>query len=389
MTKQSITFVILLVITLNLELLGQGFVDPGFEEEEWASIRNRWIWAQPYIIVISGSGSQFSGQPLHASLDTLYILPAFDIPAGKEWVDHLEAFPYSDINYMLLQKGGNRVTRSHRASRLVLPVGDKFFTPEFQALRKASVYNDSLVRPQKLEETFIHSRVLRQAFPDRHLRISTGIGFGKSRAETDAVQALEQSQLPHHDGSYKDRRILYQVDVSWRFWDRLIIGGDLFANHFSSYIYGSSYINNEGINYNYNINFFNYGFYAEYAFFHVDRYFTRKLELIAGAGFLMGKPGWSIYYNYDRFEEPDIYFSDYADYAKEGNINGLQFRTSFHYYFFPGASLWTGAEINLYRPWIVESVELPDTDPNVPLVLQEHTLSFSLVKLKFGVSIYL
>jgi len=389
MIKHSIAIVIFLVITFNLELSGQRFVDPGFEEEEWASIRSRWIWAQPYIIVISGSGSQFSGQPLHASIDTLYILPAFDIPAGKEWTDHIEAVPFSVIDHILLQKGGNRVTRSHRATRLVLSAGDKYFIPEFQALRNASVYNDSLVRPQKLEEAFIHSRALRQAFPDKHLKVSTGIGFGKSRVQADAEQALEQSQLPHPYGSYGDGRILYQVDVSWRFWDRVIIGGDLFTNHFYFNILGDSYVNNESVYYNYNINFYNYGVYAEYAFFHVNRYFTGKFELLAGAGFLMGKPDWSIHYNYDRVEEPDTYFSDYIDYAKEGNINGLQFRSAFHYYFFPGASIWTGAEVNLYRPWIVESVELSDTDPNVPLVLQEHTLSFSLVKLKFGVSIYL
>jgi hypothetical protein len=42
--------------------------------------------------------------------------------------------------------------------------------------------------------------------------------------------------------------------------------------------------------------------YAEYAILNTDRFYSRKFEVIAGAGLLLGNPEWSFGYSYsDNF----------------------------------------------------------------------------------------
>lgn len=389
MIRRAIFIFASLLMVFSLNLRGQEVREIGFDQEDWALIQNRWIRAQPAIMVLSGSGTHFSGQPIHAAIDTLYLFPATVLPVGPDWYGKVQRIPFNDIDKVLLQKGGNRVTRSHRAVSLQVPKSDKFFTSPFQAVRKASVYSDSLVEPQRLEDAFLHSKVLRQAFPDKHFRISVGLGFGGDRATGDAEKAIRQSQLPDPDGSNGNSVAVDLLDLSWRFMDRFIVGGQLLARGFPSSIYGGNYMEYESTSYHCKICFIEHRVYAEYAFFHVDRYFTRKFELLAGAGFLMGKPKWSISYSYDDFTDPDSFIFDEVEQVHEGYLKGLQLRSAFHYYFFPGFSLWTGLEANLYKPWVVEAVEWPISDPDAPITLQEHALSFSGIRFKFGVSIYL
>ena len=245
------------------------------------------------------------------------------------------------------------------------------------------------MRPEELEDAFHHSKVLRQAFPDKHLRISVVLGLGGDRATGDAQEALASSQLPNPTGQSAYGGLVDFLDLSWRFHDRVIVGGEFFSRRLNSNIYGDNYDVEQSMNYNYDISFMEQRIYAEYAFFHVDRYFTRRSEVLAGAGLLMGMPNVSMNYYYSDYSDLDNVIYEDKNYTQEDNLFGFQLRGSFHYYFFPGLSLWTGLEANLYKPWIVESTEFPTSDPAAPVHLQEHTLSFTGIRLKFGVSIYL
>ena len=156
-----------------------------------------------------------NGQPIHASADTLYIFPPHTLPLGSHSFNDLQRIPFSDIDKVILQKGGNSFTRARKSVSLQIPRTDKFYTSQFQAVRNASVYADSLMQPQNLEEAFPHSGVLRQAFPDKHFRLSVGLSVENNRAEEDALEALENSALPDPEDSYGNRLTFDFLDVSW------------------------------------------------------------------------------------------------------------------------------------------------------------------------------
>jgi hypothetical protein len=388
MTKQTFFLAITLFIASGFVLYGQEPGESSFTPEKWAGIQQRWMRSQPVIMILTDSSAQYSGQPVHAEIDTLYFLPGTDFPVGAEWYSKVQGIPFSDIDRVLLQKGGNRFTRSRRSVSLVIPRTDILYTGPFQSIRVASVYSDSLVQARVLKDAFPHSKVLRQVFPKKHLRISFGIGLGGSNAIEDAEKALGDSPLP--DPYYhQDRLSLDFLDVSWRFWDHYIVGGQLAARNFSYYLYGDNYGGDVDYYYNSHINFFENRLYAEYVFFPVDRFFTHRYELLAGAGLLMGKPDWSMDYGYNGYIEPEIWVFDETSVQLNENLYGFQLRSAFHFYLFPGSSLWAGVEANFYKPWAIQTLEFPTFDPDAPILLQEHTLDFSGVRIKFGVSIYL
>jgi hypothetical protein len=380
MIKPSVASFLYLLMICGAALHGQ---------ESRAGINKRWIRSQPAIIVMMNSGDHLSGQPIRISRDTLYIYPSQDFPVGPKWAGAIRTVPLNLVDYVLLQKGGNALTHAHRAVRLQIPQTNRVYSPAFQSIRKACVYSDSLVLPRTMDEAFLHSKVLRQTFPDKHVRLSLGLGFEWDRVTGQAEKLLEQIPIPFTVEAYSNNVTVDLLDVSWRLMDRIIAGGQLAARTFQSSLYGYADLQNFYANYDIQVYYTEYRIYAEYAFFHVDRYFTRKYELVAGGGFLMGKPQWDIYYNYTFYTDPDNVISDEARFNQKGDLFGFQLRCAFHYYLFPGLSLWSGLEANLYPPWTIEATDLPTFIPEVPLHLQETRLNFSGIRFKLGVSIYL
>ncbi len=386
----------LLLFGFGVDLPGQqrsadaGLADElGFEPESWNQIRDRWIWSQPAIVVYTYQGKHLSGQPVHAGIDTLYLYASTALPVGSDWYGKLHKITFKEIDKVLVQKGGNRVTRSNRSVGYQIPKKDKYFTKGFQEVKRSAVYRDSLVHPRQMKEAFPHSPVMRQVFPHKHFRISVSVGMGGGSVDNDAREALLASPLTTPEGGYGSTASPDIIDISWRFLDRVIVGGQLVSRNFSTTLYAYSQAGLSSNSYHYDVNFYEHRLYAEYAFFNLDRYFTRRWELLVGAGFLMGKPSWDFYYQYDDGSDPDNFIYEEERYEQDGSLYGVQSRTAFHYYFFPGLSLWTGLEANFYKPWTIDSVAVPSGDPSAPLVLQEHTLSFSSVRFRFGVSIYL
>jgi hypothetical protein len=361
----------------------------GLDREQWDQIRERWSRSQPVIMLTSYEGDHLSGQPIFAGVDTLYFYASTNLPVGTDYAGQIYRIPITDIDKVLIQKGGNWLTRSNRSAGYQIPAQDRYFSQAYKKVKKSAVYRDSLVRPLQLKEAFPHSPVLRQVFPQKHLRISVSVGLGGDGVPADSRAALEASNLPSPQYGYETYAALEFFDLSWRFMNRIIVGGQLLARNTSSTLFaddqGTSYSNQ----YYYEVNYLEHRIYAEYAFFHVDRYFTKRWELLAGAGILMGRPTWGLYYMYDEYSDPDNPVYGSVTHEQADPLTGFQLRTSFHYYLFPGFSLWSGLEANISRPWTIQEVEVPSNNPSVPFVLQEHGLSFNSLRFKLGVSIYL
>ncbi len=389
MTDKLPLLALLVLIFCSLNLRAQEARKNKLNPEQQQAIEKRWMESQPIIMVRTDSDRQYTGQPIHASMDTVYLLPGTGLPVGAEWFREVQRISFNEIEEVLLQRGGSKLTRSNISEDLGIPQTDKFYSKPFQALRRASVYEDSLIMPGDLEEAFTNSKVLRQVFPAKRLRISVGLGIGGHRAGGDAEEALRQSQLPYPDDSYGNRAFIDPVDISVRFLNRWIVGGQYRVNNSSEIIYAYSYEQNVDRNYDYYFDFTEHRIYTEYAWIHVDRYFTRKYELLAGAGYLLGRPEWTMNYSFNDASDPDNWVYEHVSLVQEDKLHGVQLRSAFHYYLFPGFSLWSGLELNYFRPWTIERVEFPTPNPGVDISLEEHSLNFSSVRIKFGVSIYL
>jgi len=363
--------------------------DVGPDSETLELIQRKWLGAQPAIIVVSEDGKQISGQPLHAGIDTLYLFASTSLPVGPDQNKKVHAIPFVHVDRVLIQKGGNLITRSRKSSGHQIPVENKYFTKGFQALIKAAVYPDTMLIPSTMEKAFEHSPVFRQVFPHKHFRISVSAGFGGDAGLNDAREALLYSSLPSPEDGYNNVASIDILDVSWRFLDRYIIGGQLLARNASSTLYAYSQGEDWSNYFSYYVNYFEHRFYAEYVFFPVDRYFTKRWEFTAGAGLLIGKPEWTLFYNHDEYSDPDNPVYGTVTHTQTDPLLGFQLRAAFHLYLIPGFSLWSGLEGNFNSPWVIQQVEVPSNNPSVSLVLQEHTLNFSSVRFKLGVSIYL
>lgn len=136
-------------------------------------------------------------------------------------------------------------------------------------------------------------------------------------------------------------------------------GGQYRVNNSSASIYAYSHEQNSDSSYDCYIKFTEHRIYSEYAFIRVDRYFTKKYELLAGAGYLMGRPEWSCSYYFNDYTDPENWIFDNSRHSQEDNLHGVQLRSAFHYYLFPGFSLWAGVEANLFKPWTIERVDFP------------------------------
>jgi len=361
----------------------------GFDPGDWLRIQERWIKSQPAILVSTHAGEHLLGQPIYAGKDTLYLLASTDLPLELENHEGLHKIPYSEVESLLLQKGGNWMTRSRRSSNYRMPGENISLSKAYQESKKHSVYRDSLSLPLTMDEAFAHSPLLRQVFRRKRLRVSVNMGPGTNRILSDARRALEASSLPSPQDWYGSDAILELFDLSWRFMDRIIAGGQLAAHTNSSTLYAYGGNGSFSNSYNYDVGFYEHRLYAEYAFFHLDRYFTRRWELLAGAGLLMGKTQWALYYQYDEYSDLDNPTYGEALHTQSDAILGFQLRTAFHCYILPGFSLWSGLEANFYSPWTIGEVEVPSNNPAVPFVLPEHDLNFNCLRFKIGVSIYL
>jgi hypothetical protein len=363
--------------------------ESGYSPEKWAHIENRWLESQPVIIAYTRSGETLSGQQIHASSDSIYILQNKGLPIGPDWQKDLASVHVDEIVHILFQQGGNKMGRKKHAATLRFPASNAAYSEPHVMLRNASVYVDSLYNPLMMEEAFTHSDLLRRAYRKKRFRYSFGVNFGGDVLTQEIREALGNSGLPQSYESYGGNVNGELLDFSFRFFDRLIVGASIISRISHANMYGNAGNEQRHIDYDYHVDYRENRIYAEYAILNTDRYFSRKFEVIAGAGLLLARPEWRLGYSYYEYENPDFNYDPYQYYSFQENLLGMQVKGAIHYYFFPGLSLWTALDVNLNQPFVVPQQELPTGEDQDPFILPEHELGFSCVRFKLGLSLYL
>ena len=365
---------------------------PGFgltpRQEE--ALSKRWIRSQSVVTLYLGESHPIAGQPIHLSGDTVLVYPRMDIPAGGNWQKHLVAVPLAETDSFALQKGGNGILRARKASAYPLqPDLPEATLSARQKLWKASVYRDSLPAAPDLPDAFSHSRLLRSVFPNKHFRISLGVGFGADVVTDDVMQSLLQSPLVKPEQGYGTTTTIELADFAFRFLGRVMVGWQYMARPDYSNIYSYSSGPDSYSDYSYRVDLFEHRIYAEYGIFHVDRYFSRPVEWTAGAGIILARPEKSFYYQYAYFPEDGRIYEDYLFYQMTGRLTGLHLKSALHYFFFPGLSLFAGLEASFYQKWIIPAQALPDAGTGQEITLPQHEISLNRFRFKIGISIFL
>jgi len=200
---------------------------------------------------------------------------------------------------------------------------------------------------------------------------------------------IQSTQLPgiklHRHGPFA----FEFFDLSWRFKERFIVGGQLAVN-LDNYSYMSYFnYNSEDPNkveYVYSMNLAEYRIYGEYPLIPLSRLFTRRTEFLIGGGIIISSPNPRLVYFY--VPDPALGDVEYIENYDTQNILGAQIRSAFHYYAFPGFSLFAGVEGNFYQNLTMADLELPTNNTGVDIRIPEHKLQYSSFRIKVGASIY-
>ena len=379
MKNRRFLIIVFLIIVSFMDLLAQ---------ENRTRIEDRWTESQPVVVAYTGAEEYTAGQLVHINKDDLFIYPGKGLPVGPEWFDDVIRIPLKDVDKILLQEGGKKLFRAKEATAYIIPTSDPQVFLTDQKLKKAAIYRDTLISNIEMEEAFKRSHLLRKTFPKKLVRITFGASFGPDVITKDVEDMLLSSDLPSSEFSWNQTSSLELLDISVRIMDRFILGGQFVAQNISMNLDAYSYGSSMESGYYYRISLTESRFYAEYAMFHVDRYFTRPFEVVVGAGLLLSKSDWDLNYNYANLEDMDNIVDGYIHTNQEYRFQGLQLRSAFHYYFFPGLSCFAGLEANLYPSFTVSSLELPSPVIGETIVMPEHQLNFTSVRFKLGVSIY-
>ncbi len=111
MTDKLPLLALLVLIFCSLNLRAQEARKNKLNPEQQQAIEKRWMESQPIIMVRTDSDRQYTGQPIHASMDTVYLLPGTGLPVGAEWFREVQRISFNEIEEVLLQRWANRLQR--------------------------------------------------------------------------------------------------------------------------------------------------------------------------------------------------------------------------------------------------------------------------------------
>ncbi len=362
----------------------------GLTSRQADALRKRWNSSQPVVVLNVGGATPVTGQPVYFGRDSIQVYPKTRLPAGGDWQKDVVAVSLSEVTGMALQPGGNWIRRSGRSRFYALkPAGTETTAKAIRKLHNAAVYRDSLVPAQELPDAFSHSRVLRQVFPDKHFRISLGVGLGGDVVADDVDAALSSSPLGKPEYGYGQTADFEWADLAIRVFGRVMVGWrySAFPDYASWYYYSSG--KEEYYNYSYRIGIYEHRLYGEYGLFNVDRYFSRPFEWTVGAGITLARTEKSFDYYYEDFSNPDQIGSAYLNDQMTYRITGVHLKSMFHYFFIPGLSLYAGLEASIYQKWIIPEQALPGGGTGGQMILPEYGISLNSIRFRAGVSIYL
>jgi uncharacterized protein YcfJ len=408
----------------------------GFSEKEWHRIEKRWRRFQPRVILLTTSGDSVSGQLLYMGDSVVVIYRGYDMMVDIDTVKDVVRIPVDGMDEVFLVSG-RPVTQGVLVGIIVggvtfavvgitLGQNNPFLTPvatgmlsamvgavvgagagygiqkalrkktftmrrtspeyegHLQKIKKSAVFRDSLFFSSDIYRLREHSRVLRHAFPKKQFRISAGVNIGSNPLQKEMEEMFSTTSLYPLTGSYGCPVEVEYLDLSWRFRDRYVAGGQLFYNvdMYTSLNYQSL---DYSMAYYYDIQISGGMAYLDYVYYPVNRFFTKHWEVTAGAGILVGKTSAVFsYYHYSDSTGESSHFQN--DVSKV--IPGVQLHGTFYYYFFPGLSIYAGMQGNLYRKVRVGSFKVPGEPPYDPVVIPDHRLNFNSIRFRIGASIY-
>lgn len=396
--------------------------------------QKRWEWHQPAAEIYLKGGDTLTGQPVHFDMETLWVFPSRSFPLNLE--DRLLEVDLEDIEGIYIDRGG-RLTLAqtsgivlgigvgtivglniggpllallggnalgvtfglsgkglHNAMTrdlLMLIPGHEDYPGELQKLHRWSVFPDSLVFTGDIRQLPEHSMAARRAFPQKHFRVSASLNAGFGILQDQFREGIAGSGLPNPEyDSYTTLGHSF-LDLSWRFRNRLIIGWEWMRSsndlaHAGYYFYDPDDPGNQE-NYTYSIGLQEFRFYADWVFMPIDRFFTRRMEVTAGMGFIYSLPE-AYFYAYREIQS-DPWISEHAEMGETNDPLGIQVRGAAHFYAFRNLSLSAGMELNLYQDLEIPDVYYPSGElTNSAPILRSHTLNYSSLRFRVGAHLY-
>ena len=443
-TKAQVIILLSIALTLfTLELQSQNPIKEkvsfnDFSIVEQNAMNKRWAKYQPYINLATLNGDNISGQLIRINSYEAVIYPGKEIVHSAEQAEKFIYIPIDEIERVISIKieaktevtrgmiigygigAGGLLTLSGGwmfissfiiagpigsgigaaigssgykkkiSDVLYLDQGSSEYSSDMLKLYKSAILTDSIKYPIGINELLTSSDLMGAVFPDKKIRISFAKSFGPNTIGKKLVETLQPTQVHIPSESPKGPRSFEFFDLAFRHKEHFIIGfqfNSYLSNHglaFYGYSTSSSYFH-----YNFDIEKYNEGgIYLDYALKPMSRFFTKPYELLFGAGALIGFPSVALNYSY----VPDVYTyagSQSISNSSSGCIQGLQLRSSFHFFTSPDFSIFAGIEGNFYTRFTMEEISgLPTFDPDEDINIPEHELNFNSLKFKIGTSIY-
>jgi hypothetical protein len=417
------TLISLCLIVFSFALLAQEAIQ--FSLKDLDHISRRWSKYHPVAEVFLHNGDTLEGQPIHFDMHELQLFSSDSLPVDLE--GKLVSIPFAEINHVSLDKGGpvtpglasgiivgitagigigaavgnpaaalilgnlmgvggglvgKVVQRSATSADLELKSYNLNYGDELRKLHEWSVFRDSVLFTDDMNQLVVHSAAIRRLFPRKHLRISFALNWGFNTLEHEMLGAIETSGLPSWQYFSHTSMGFEYLDFSWRFNNHWIVGGGIMSNYadlaYADYFEdGSPYIG-----YNYSVDISDYRIYMEYVISPVNRFITERSEFLVGGGLIISSPASDFWYYY--VPDPATGFTETFGSHGPNTIYGFQARAAVQYYLFRNFSLSGGAEMNLYQNLEMPALELPDGET----VLDAHVLNYSTVRIKLGAHLY-
>ncbi|MFO7670441.1 MAG: hypothetical protein R6W31_12335 [Bacteroidales bacterium] len=420
------TLISLCLISFSFTLVAQDSIQ--FSPEDLHRIGKRWSKYHPRAEVFLHNGDTLIGQPINFDMAELLLFSSDSLPMDLE--GKLVSIPFADINKVDLDRGGP-VTPGLTSGIIVgisagIAIGFGFGSPgaalilgnamgvlgglagkgihhtatiaeleldsyrlnyneELKKLHEWSVFRDSILFTDDMNQLVVHSAAIRRLYPRKHLRISFALNWGFNTLENEMLDAVSSSGLPSWQYFRHTSMGFEYLDLSWRFNNHWIVGGGFMSNYeylasadyYSGFEDGSPYFG-----YNYSVDITDYRIYMEYAISPVNRFITERSEFLVGGGFIISSPGSDFWYNY--MPDPATGVTEAFGSHGPNAIFGFQARAAGQYYLFRNFSLSGGVEMNLYQNLHMPALELP----NGETVLDAHVLNYSTVRFKLGAHLY-
>ena len=407
----------------------------GIGDEKLQAMEKRWEKFRSDITITTRSGEIVRGQVMAVSDNEIVIYPGTDIPLGESISDSFIRVSFSDIAASTLDSGGppgaglisgglvgggggflvgaiiaggwsivppivlggglaagggwlgNKIQKGIETSEAEFDVNEEMQSSDEGNIERSAFFRDDIKLTDDPGLMVENSAKFRRVFPHKHLRISFATSIGPNSVKKELVSMFESTVLPAMN-EFRHGPIAFEFyDVAYRFNYHYIAGAQIMFNVDSyAYIWYDDYNSPNGIDYWYDLYNFEARFYFEYVASPVDRFFTKRHELITGAGLIIASPNTNFTYGY----VPDTMTgnTEFIENRISSSLLGLQLRSAVHFYPWPGFSLFGGIEANFIQGMEFAAQSLPAPVVGEFIEIPVYKLNFSTFRVKAGASIW-